>query len=119
MRCQRAEPQQPQREDPADHPDGSIPADNPFHNAIWSYGHRNYGWPGCEGTHSTGNGSACGTSGFIVPNTQSFFVGTFGRLRTVEPTPDGNIWTATSNGGDKDSTPNNSNNRIFKVILGT
>src|SRR5207249_2783515 len=22
-------------------PDGSIPADNPFHNAVWSYGHRN------------------------------------------------------------------------------
>jgi glucose/arabinose dehydrogenase len=176
-------------------PDGSIPADNPFHNAIWSYGHRNpqglafdsqgrlweqefgdstmdetniitkggnYGWPGCEGTHSTGNGAACGTGGFIAPkhtypvgngscsgitiirdilyiacergtrlyraeitaagtmnNTQSFFVGTFGRLRTVEPTPDGNMWMATSNGGDKDSTPNNSNNRIFKVILGT
>ena len=23
------------------HDDGSIPADNPFHNAVWSYGHRN------------------------------------------------------------------------------
>ena len=175
-------------------PDGSIPADNPFHNAIWSYGHRNpqglafdsngnlweqefgdstmdetnliqkggnYGWPGCEGTHSTGNGEACGTAGFIAPkhtypvahgscsgitivrnvlyvacergmrlyrevisgtsltSVQAFFVGTFGRLRTVEPTPDGNMWMATTNGGDKDSTPNNSNNRIFKVILGT
>jgi len=22
-------------------PDGSIPADNPFHNAVWSFGHRN------------------------------------------------------------------------------
>ena len=22
-------------------PDGTIPADNPFHNAVWSYGHRN------------------------------------------------------------------------------
>jgi glucose/arabinose dehydrogenase len=177
-------------------PDGSIPSDNPFGNAIWSYGHRNpqglafdsqgrlweqefgdskldetnliqkggnYGWPGCEGTvsHPT-DGKPCGSPGFIAPkhtytvgsgscsgiaiirnilyiacekgtrlyraeitaggsmnNTQSFFVGTFGRLRTVEPTPDGNMWMATSNGGDKDSTPNNSNNRIFKVILGT
>jgi glucose/arabinose dehydrogenase len=175
-------------------PDGSIPADNPFHNAIWSYGHRNpqglafdplgnlweqefgdntmdetnlitkggnYGWPGCEGTHTTGNGKPCGTAGFIAPkhtypvaqgscsgiaivhnvlyvacergmrlyrevisgnsltNVQAFFVGTFGRLRTVEPTHDGNLWLATTNGGDKDSTPNNSNNKIFKVILGT
>ncbi len=121
----------------------------------------NYGWPGCEGTHTTGNGRPCGTAGFTPPkhtypvasgscsgiaivrnilyvacergtrlyrevisgssltNVQSFFVKTFGRLRTVEPTPDGNLWLATSNGGDKDSTPNNSNNRIFKVILGT
>ena len=22
-------------------PDGSVPADNPFHNYVWSYGHRN------------------------------------------------------------------------------
>jgi glucose/arabinose dehydrogenase len=177
-------------------PDGSIPSDNPFGNAIWSYGHRNpqglafdsqgrlweqefgnskqdetnliqkggnYGWPGCEGTVShPGDGKPCGSPGFIAPkhtypvaagscsgitiirdvlyiacergmrlyraeitaggsmsNTKPFFVGTFGRLRTVEPTPDGNMWMATSNGGDKDSTPNNSNNRIFKVILGT
>jgi glucose/arabinose dehydrogenase len=177
-------------------PDGTIPADNPFHNAIWSYGHRNpqglafdsqgrlweqefgdskqdetnvitkggnYGWPGCEGTVShPADGKPCGSPGFIAPKhtytvgngscsgiaivrdilyiacqkgtrlirgvitsggslttVQSFFVGTFGRLRTVEPTPDGNLWMATSNGGDKDSTPNNSDNRIFKVILGT
>jgi glucose/arabinose dehydrogenase len=175
-------------------PDGTIPADNPFHNAIWSYGHRNpqglafdsqgnlweqefgdntmdetnvitpggnYGWPGCEGTFSTGNGKPCGTAGFIKPkhtypvadgscsgiaivrdilyvacergqsmyrgvisgtnltSVQRFFVKTFKRLRTVEPTPDGNLWVATSNGGDKDSVPNNSNNTIYKFILGT
>jgi glucose/arabinose dehydrogenase len=169
-------------------PDGSIPGDNPFGNAVWSYGHRNvqglafdsqgrlweqefgnsimdetnlivrggnYGWPACEGTSGT-----CGTAGFIAPkhtysttsgscsgitivrdvlyvacqvgqrlyretisgssltNVTSFFQGTFGRLRTVEPAPDGGLWLATSNGGDKDSTPNNSNNRIFHVDLG-
>src|SRR5205807_9471363 len=29
------------------------------------------------------------TAGGSMSNTQPFFVGTFGRLRTVEPTPDG------------------------------
>ena len=168
-------------------PDGSIPADNPFHNAVWSYGHRNvqglafdaqgrlweqefgnsvmdetnlivkggnYGWPSCEGTSGT-----CGTAGFIAPkhtypvaegscsgitiirgflyvacqrgtrlyreqisgssltNVQQFFVGTYGRLRTVEPAPDGGMWMATSNNGDKDSTPHNSDNQIFHVTV--
>jgi glucose/arabinose dehydrogenase len=170
-------------------PDGSIPADNPFHNAVWSYGHRNvqglafdsqgrlweqefgnsimdetnlitkggnYGWPSCEGTSGT-----CGTAGFIKPkhtypvaqgscsgitivrdvlyvacergtrlyrevisgdsltNVQVFFDGTYGRLRTVEPAPDGGIWLTTSNNGDKDSTPHNSNDQIFHVSLGS
>jgi glucose/arabinose dehydrogenase len=169
-------------------PDGSIPSDNPFHNAVWSYGHRNvqglafdsqgrlweqefgnsimdetnlivkggnYGWPSCEGTSGT-----CSTTGFIAPkhtypvaqgscsgitiirdvlyvacergtrlyrevisgssltNVQTFFSGTYGRLRTVEPAPDGGMWMATSNGGDKDSIPHNSNNQIFHVTLG-
>jgi glucose/arabinose dehydrogenase len=169
-------------------PDGSIPSDNPFHNAVWSYGHRNvqglafdsqgrlweqefgnsvmdetnlitkggnYGWPSCEGTSGT-----CGTSGFIAPkrtypvadgscsgitiirsalyvacqrgtrlyraeisgsgltNVKSYLNGTYGRLRTVEPAPDGGMWLATSNDGDKDSTAHNSNNRIFHVDVG-
>jgi glucose/arabinose dehydrogenase len=168
-------------------PDGTIPPDNPFHNAVWSYGHRNvqglafdsqgrlweqefgnnvmdetnlivkggnYGWPSCEGTSG-----ACGTAGFLAPkhtypvaqgscsgitivrdvlyvacergtrlyrevisgssltNVTQFFVGTYGRLRTVEPAPDGGLWLATSNGGDKDSVPHNSNNQIFHVAL--
>ncbi|HEU4426062.1 MAG TPA: PQQ-dependent sugar dehydrogenase, partial [Pilimelia sp.] len=58
-------------------------------------------------------------SGDSLTNQQTFFQGTFGRLRTVEPSPDGNLWLATSVGGDKDSTPNNSNNRIFRVTLGS
>jgi glucose/arabinose dehydrogenase len=170
-------------------PDGSIPADNPFGNAVWSYGHRNvqglafdsrgqlweqefgnnvmdetnlivrggnYGWPACEGTTGT-----CDTPGFIAPaqtypvevgscsgiaivhdvlfvacergtrlyrevisgtaltaSTQ-LLVGTYGRLRSVEPAPGGGLWLATSNGGDKDSIPHNSTNQIFQVTLGS
>ncbi len=169
-------------------PDGSIPADNPFHNAVWSYGHRNvqglafdsqgrlweqefgnsvmdetnlivkggnYGWPSCEGTSGS-----CGTAGFIAPkktypvaqgscsgitiihdalyvacqrgarlyravisgssltNFQTFFSGTYGRLRTVEPAPGGQMWLATSVDGDKDSTPHNSHNKILRVTVG-
>ncbi len=172
------------------HPDGSIPSDNPFGNAVWSYGHRNpqglafdsqgrlweqefgnsimdetnlivkggnYGWPICEGT-ADGTGS-CSQSGLIAPkhtypvadgscsgltvvrdvvyvaclrgermyrlvisgssliNVTQYFEGTYGRLRTVEPAPDGGIWLTTSN-GDKDSTPNNSSTRVMHVTLG-
>jgi glucose/arabinose dehydrogenase len=170
-------------------PDGTVPADNPFGNYVWSYGHRNpqglafdsqgrlweqefgnsvmdetnlitkggnYGWPACEGTTGT-----CGTAGFIAPkrtyptaegscsgiaivrdvlyvacergtclyrevitgteltNVQVYFNGTYGRLRTVEPAPDGGLWLTTSTVGDKDSIPNNSNEKLFHVTLGT
>jgi glucose/arabinose dehydrogenase len=47
---------------------------------------------------------------------QVFFEGAYGRLRTVEKTPDGDLWLTTSN-GDKDSIPNNSNTQIYKVEL--
>jgi glucose/arabinose dehydrogenase len=172
-------------------PDGTIPSDNPFGNAVWSKGHRNpqglafdsqgrlweqefgdsnmdetnlivkggnYGWPDCEGTSNHGGGG-CGQSGFLAPKAtysvgsgscsgitiirdalyvacekgerlnrfvisgssltgkQTFFQGSFGRLRTVEPAPDGGMWMSTSN-GDKDSTANNSNTKIFHVGLG-
>jgi glucose/arabinose dehydrogenase len=175
--------------------DGSVPSDNPFHNYVWSYGHRNpqglafdsqgrlweqefgnsvmdetnliqrggnYGWPDCEGTTSQGGGG-CATAGFIAPkrtystaagscsgiaivrdvlyvacergtrmyrerivlggaggvtDVTELFSGTYGRLRTVEPTPDGNLWLTTTNSGDKDSVPNNSDERIFRVVLG-
>jgi glucose/arabinose dehydrogenase len=167
------------------HPDGSIPSDNPFGNAVWSYGHRNpqglafdsegrlweqefgnsimdetnlivkggnYGWPACEGTsgtcsgyiapkhtYSVASGSCSGIaivrdvlyvacergtrmyreviSGSSLTNVTTYFQGTYGRLRTVEPAPDGGIWLTTSN-GDKDSTPNNSSTKIFHVALG-
>lgn len=57
-------------------------------------------------------------SGTTLTDVQQYFVGTYGRLRTIEPTIDGNLWLTTSTGGDKDSVPNNSNERIFKVTLG-
>ncbi|WP_433495506.1 PQQ-dependent sugar dehydrogenase [Micromonospora sp. CA-248089] len=169
-------------------PDGTVPADNPFGNYVWSYGHRNpqglafdsqgrlfeqefgnnvmdetniivkggnYGWPACEGTsgdcanpnfrapirtYPVAEASCSGIaivrdvlyiaclrgnrmyraeiSGNTLTNVQQYFVGTYFRLRTVEPTLDGNLWLTTSTGGDKDSTPNNSNEKILKVTLG-
>ena len=49
---------------------------------------------------------------------QTYFSGTYGRLRTVEPAPGGGLWLTTTNTGDKDSVPNNSNERILHVTLG-
>ncbi|GAB2860267.1 PQQ-dependent sugar dehydrogenase [Lentzea nigeriaca] len=45
-----------------------------------------------------------------------FFEGAYGRLRTVEQTPDGDLWLTTSN-GDKDSIPNNSTTQIYRIDL--
>jgi glucose/arabinose dehydrogenase len=167
-------------------PDGSIPSDNPFGNAVWSYGHRNvqglafdsrgrlweselgnsqwdelnliqkggnYGWPGCEGT--SGNCSGAGLiapirewpvaqaspSGLAIVNDTLFmaamrgtrlwvmkingnatstpvayFTGTYGRLRTVEPSPDGGLWLTTTN-NDKGGTPGQLSNKILHVAL--
>jgi len=39
-------------------------------------------------------------------------------LRTVEPAPDGGLWLTTTNNGDQDSIPDNSNEQILKVLLG-
>jgi glucose/arabinose dehydrogenase len=49
---------------------------------------------------------------------RAYFTGTYGRIRTVEPAPDGGLWLTTSNGGDKDSIPNNSNNVLLHLALG-
>ncbi|MFD1151873.1 PQQ-dependent sugar dehydrogenase [Saccharothrix hoggarensis] len=55
-------------------------------------------------------------SGTSVGAETTHFAGTYGRLRTVEPAPDGSLWLTTSD-GDKDSTPNNSNTRVLRVQL--
>jgi glucose/arabinose dehydrogenase len=57
-------------------------------------------------------------SGSALTNVQQLFSGTYGRLRTVEPTLDGNLWLTTTNEGDKDSIANNSNEKVLKVFLG-
>ncbi|WP_164001802.1 lectin [Pyxidicoccus caerfyrddinensis] len=57
-------------------------------------------------------------SGTSLTNVTPYFVGTYGRLRTVEPSVDGNLWLTTSNVGDKDSIPNNSNETLYRVLLG-
>ncbi|WP_170298381.1 PQQ-dependent sugar dehydrogenase [Agromyces allii] len=57
-------------------------------------------------------------SGDALTDVQQFFVGTYGRLRTVEPTPDGGLWLTTTNQGDKDSIPDNSDEKILEVSLG-
>ncbi|MCS7482499.1 PQQ-dependent sugar dehydrogenase [Umezawaea endophytica] len=57
-------------------------------------------------------------SGDGLPTADVYFNGTYGRLRTVEPALDGGLWLTTSNLGDKDSTPNNSNEKILHVALG-
>ncbi len=169
-------------------PDGGVPADNPFGNEVWSYGHRNpqglafdsegrlwqqefgnsemdetnhvvkggnYGWPACEGTlgncddpdfiapkatYSNDQASCSGIAivddalyiaclrgermyrhvidGTELTDRKEFFNGTYGRLRTVEPTAGGGLWLTTSD-GDKDSTAENSDTKILRVTLGS
>ncbi|WP_020638906.1 PQQ-dependent sugar dehydrogenase [Amycolatopsis balhimycina] len=57
-------------------------------------------------------------SGDSLTDVQQYLNGTYGRLRTVEPSADGGLWLTTSNYGDKDSIPDNSNESILKVELG-
>nr|WP_205850045.1 hypothetical protein [Nakamurella flava] len=47
-------------------------------------------------------------SGSSLVNPQQYFVGTFGRLRTVEPATGGDLWLTTTNSGG---------NRIIRVDL--
>lgn len=44
-------------------------------------------------------------SGSDLTDVQAYFNGTYGRLRTVEPAPDGGLWLTTTNNGDKYSAP--------------
>ena len=58
-------------------------------------------------------------SGSTLTGVTAYFNGVYGRLRTVEPAPDGGLWITTSNTGDKDSIANNSNEKILRVALGS
>jgi glucose/arabinose dehydrogenase len=58
-------------------------------------------------------------SGSTLTGVTAYFNGVYGRLRTVEPAPDGGLWLTTSNTGDKDSIANNSNEKILRVALGS
>ena len=57
-------------------------------------------------------------SGSDLTGVTALFAGTYGRLRTVEPAPDGGLWLTTTNQGDKDSIADNSNEKILHVSLG-
>ncbi len=57
-------------------------------------------------------------SGSSLTGVTALFAGTYGRLRTVEPAPDGGLWLTTTNQGDKDSIADNSNEKILHVSLG-
>jgi glucose/arabinose dehydrogenase len=57
-------------------------------------------------------------NGDSLADSEQLFVGTYFRLRTIEPTVDGDgLWMTTSTTGDKDSIADNSNEKIFKVYL--
>ena len=56
--------------------------------------------------------------GDSLTDVEQLFVGTYFRLRTIEPTIEGDgLWMTTSTTGDKDSIADNSNEKIFKVYL--
>jgi glucose/arabinose dehydrogenase len=46
---------------------------------------------------------------------EQYLLGIYGRLRTVEPAPDGGLWLTTSN---NDGVPSPRNNKILHVVLG-
>ncbi len=163
-------------------PDGGAPADNPFGNLVWSFGHRNvegisfdrrgrlwatefgenttdelnrivrgdnYGWPRVEGGDGPGGfhdpfatwspTSRCSPSGVAVTRGKAwvgalagrallcvnltgphrgrkhrFFENRFGRIRTVELSPDGALWLTTSN-RDGRGSPVGNDDRVIRI----
>lgn len=57
-------------------------------------------------------------SGSSLTGVQQLYVGTYGRLRTIEPSADGGLWLTTTNNPNVDSIANNSSEKIFKIVLG-
>ncbi len=57
-------------------------------------------------------------SGTSLTGTQQLLVGTYGRLRTVEPAADGGLWLTTTNQGDKDSIADNSAEKVLHLTIG-
>lgn len=50
--------------------------------------------------------------------TDQLFTGSYGRIRTVEPSIDGGLWMTTSE-NDKNDTPNQGGSEIYKLTLGS
>jgi glucose/arabinose dehydrogenase len=57
-------------------------------------------------------------SGSSLTSTQQLFSGTYGRLRTVEPSIDGGLWLTTSNNGNGTTVANSSSEKLIKIVLG-
>ncbi|KAA2254129.1 glucose dehydrogenase [Solihabitans fulvus] len=55
-------------------------------------------------------------TGNTLATPKAYFTGSYGRLRTVEPAPDGGLWLTTTN-GDKAGTPGQLNNKILHIAL--
>jgi glucose/arabinose dehydrogenase len=55
-------------------------------------------------------------NGSDVSDVKAYFVGTYGRLRTVIPAPDGSLWMTTSN-HDSNGRPRTGDDRILRVEL--
>jgi glucose/arabinose dehydrogenase len=163
--------------------DGSVPADNPFGSAVWSFGHRNvqglafdsagrlwatefgqnrldelnrierggnYGWPLVEGTGGgdrfvdpqvTWPTSEASPSGLAIVDDVAFVAGLrgqrvwqvpvvggragrpqaalrgdYGRIRTIEPAPDGTLWITTSN-RDGRGSPRDGDDRVVTAVV--
>jgi aldose sugar dehydrogenase len=47
---------------------------------------------------------------------QAHFIGTYGRLRTILPAPDGSLWMTTSN-RDDNGRPTSGDDRILRIEL--
>ncbi|VUD46903.1 Quinoprotein glucose dehydrogenase B [Thalassocella blandensis] len=56
-------------------------------------------------------------NGENLGSAEQLFTGSYGRIRTLEPSIDGGLWMSTSE-NDKNDTPNQGGSEIFKITLG-